>query len=101
MTQHEEDAAIGYRVRKTKELQDRLANLKTEAYRIGDELLQAGKTLQGQPQNIWLDGLSTNVGQARADIVCDAGSFDVRKIAKLTNEIRDVMEELERLKQQG
>jgi hypothetical protein len=80
-------------------LDGRLSSLKSEAYRIGDELLKAGKTLQGQPQNIWIDSLSVNLGPARPEVLLNASCFDLQQIAKLTNEIRDVLAELEKLRQ--
>jgi predicted trehalose synthase len=88
MSDEQQDAVIGRVLRELKEAKQKLARLRAEADRIGQALGRIGQTLVSNPQSL----------------VFASGSINVpthEELASLTNDIRNTMQEVDRLKQQA
>ena len=97
MSVEDQDALIGRVLRQKKDADRRLAMLLAEAKRIGENLRNLSALLTGNAQYIWFDGVSTNTGYRHPSAdTFKLADIDGQKIAALTSQIRDAMDEQRR-----
>jgi CRISPR/Cas system-associated protein Cas5 (RAMP superfamily) len=99
MSPEDKDAVIGRVLRQRKEAKENLATLAAEAKRIGEKLSVLSGYLIHNPHYVWFEATSTNTKYRRPGMEESfrLSDFDSKKIADLTTQIRNAMDEVERL----
>jgi hypothetical protein len=96
MSPEDQDAIIGRVLRQRKEAHQRLAMLQAEAKRIGEKLGTLSGILVRHPHDVWFEAASTNTGYRRDEESFKLADIDSKKIADLTSQIRDALDEVKR-----
>lgn len=95
MSQEEQDAVIGRVVREHKAATTKLAYLRSEATRLGQELSAIGQALMSQPDSLIRRGEDMPGRFAGPQLhIVNPEALDLEKIMRLTKEIRERMKEI-------
>src|ERR1700722_13161678 len=104
MSDEQKDAVIGRVVRERSDARKHLAALRTEANRLGQILSEIGRMLQGNPEYLVFERESVNViySNPRLNIrPYNKNDVDSAALLKLTNEIRETLDNIKNLEQQA
>jgi prefoldin subunit 5 len=95
----QKDLALGRAIREKREAEAKVSRLEAKAKGAGNLLVRLGSILQSSPQHTHFEAASTNVKMIPANTeIFKQNEIDGKQIAQLTNELRDAIEELERVK---
>ncbi|SRR6266567_1282179 len=99
MTQEQQDAIIGRVLRERGEAERHLAALQAEAARLGAYFIKVGSMLDKHPETVFFEALSTNIKYAGSNPqILQGSNLSLEATVHTTNEIRDAMEKVERLR---
>lgn len=98
MDSEKQHAIIGKVLSDKREAEKKQAMLKKEAERLGNVLENLAGYLRGNVEYVWFCGASTNehYPHPRGDVF-SVSDVDGQRIAELTSEIRNTMDEIKRL----
>jgi len=100
MTDEQKLATVGRVLTEKKEAEQHLAALESEASKLGNKFKELGSLLQSSPHNVLFDNVSINIKYAHPSMSSfQVHQIDGNKIVALTNDIRDTMEKVERLRE--
>jgi hypothetical protein len=101
-TQDERDLARGRVTREKNEAEAKLNRLKAKAQATGNLLARLSQVLLTTPHHTHFEAASTNVKMIPSNVeIFRQNEVDGKQIAQFTNELRDAIEELERVQKRA
>jgi len=101
MTQDDKDKITGQTRREYREAKQELAALKSMARKLGERMVQIGRILTDQPEDLIFDGESHDpCFRARIDLMNTGELAEAQNLLPLTNQIRETILPVDRLRQE-
>ena len=100
MDDNQRNAVVARTLEEKKKAEREIALLQSEATRIGGILVEVGFRLQREPESVVFNGVSFSTEYAVGVPSFERDDINGERLAKLTSDLRDQMDSLERLKNQ-